>query len=146
MDAAKGMVAWARENAALSGLENRPIRWIVDDCEKFVRREIKRGKRYDAIILDPPSYGRSPGGEVWRLEEAIYGLLELCAGLLSERPLFVALNSYAAGLPPSAMAYLLGVTVGKKFQGEVAAEEIGLPVASSGLVLPCGSTALWKNN
>ncbi|HIT08118.1 MAG TPA: class I SAM-dependent methyltransferase [Candidatus Merdivicinus faecavium] len=143
VDASKGMVAWAKENAALSGLSDRPVRWIVDDCEKFVAREIRRGRRYDAIIMDPPSYGRGPGGEVWKLEESVYGLVDLCAGVLSERPLFVALNSYTTGLSPSVMAYLLGATVGKRFGGSVSADEIGLPVTGTGLALPCGSTALW---
>ncbi len=144
VDASKGMVAWARENAALSGLSDRPIRWIVDDCEKFVAREIKRGKKYDAVIMDPPSYGRGPGGEVWKLEEQIYRMVDLCAGVLSDDPLFFALNSYTTGLPPSVMQYLLSVTVGKKFGGKVTADEIGLPVTETGLVLPCGSTAIWE--
>ncbi|HIV19284.1 MAG TPA: class I SAM-dependent methyltransferase [Candidatus Merdivicinus intestinigallinarum] len=144
VDASKGMVAWAKENAALSGLSDRPIRWIVDDCEKFVAREIRRGRRYDAIIMDPPSYGRGPGGEVWKLEDSIYGLVELCSQVLSEKPLFVALNSYTTGLSPSVMAYLLGATVGKQYQGFVTADEIGLPVTASGQALPCGSTALWS--
>ena len=143
VDASKGMVQWAKENAGLSGLVDKPVRWIVDDCEKFVRREIRRGRRYDAIIMDPPSYGRGPSGEVWQLEEKIYGLLDLCAGVLSENPLFVALNSYTTGLSPSVMAYLLGVTVGKDRKGSVSADEIGLPVLESGLTLPCGSTAFW---
>ena len=144
VDASKGMVAWARENAFLSKLAEKPIRWIVDDCEKFVNREIKRGKTYDAIIMDPPSYGRGPSGEVWQLEEKIYDLVQLCTGVLSEDPLFFALNSYTTGLSPSVMSYLLGVTVGKKFGGRVSADEIGLPVAQSGYNLPCGSTAIWQ--
>ena len=144
VDASKGMVAWARENAFLSKLAEKPIRWIVDDCEKFVNREIKRGKTYDAIIMDPPSYGRGPSGEVWQLEEKIYDLVQLCTGVLSEDPSFFALNSYTTGLSPSVMSYLLGVTVGKKFGGRVSADEIGLPVAQSGYNLPCGSTAIWQ--
>ncbi len=144
VDASKGMVAWARENASLSHLTEKPIRWIVDDCEKFVSREIKRGKTYDAIIMDPPSYGRGPSGEVWQLEERIYDLVQLCTGVLSDDPLFFALNSYTTGLSPSVMSYLLGVTVGKKFGGRVSADEIGLPVAQSGYNLPCGSTAIWQ--
>ena len=144
VDASKGMVAWARENASLSHLTEKPIRWIVDDCEKFVSREIKRGKTYDAIIMDPPSYGRGPPGEVWQLEERIYDLVQLCTGVLSDDPLFFALNSYTTGLSPSVMSYLLGVTVGKKFGGRVSADEIGLPVAQSGYNLPCGSTAIWQ--
>lgn len=145
VDASKGMVAWARENATVSNLSDKPIRWIVDDCEKFVMREIRRGNKYDAIIMDPPSYGRGPSGEVWQLEEHIYGLVELCSRVLSDNPLFFALNSYTTGLSPSVMQYLLGCTVAKKFGGKVTADEIGLPVKESGYVLPCGSTALWEN-
>lgn len=144
VDASKGMVAWGKENAAASGLSDRPIRWIVDDCEKFVMREIRRGNKYDGIIMDPPSYGRGPGGEVWQLEEHIYKLVALCAGVLSDDPLFFALNSYTTGLSPSVMQYLLGVTVGKKYGGKVSADEIGLPVETAGYTLPCGSTALWE--
>jgi len=140
VDAAKGMVQWARENAALSGLSEKLIRWIVDDCEKFVQREIRRGNRYDAVILDPPSYGRGPGGEVWKLEDAVFDLCRLISGVLSENPLFVALNSYTTGLNPGTMAHLLGVTMPK---GVATAEEIGLPEKETGLILPCGSTAIW---
>lgn len=143
VDASKGMVGWARENAALSGLSDKPVRWIVDDCEKFVAREIRRGSFYDGVIMDPPSYGRGPGGEVWKLEDQVYDLVNLCAGVLNDHPLFFALNSYTTGLSPSVMAYLLKVTVGKRFGGDVTADEIGLPVEASGAVLPCGSTALW---
>lgn len=144
VDASKGMVQWARENAAVSGLEEKPIRWIVDDCEKFVRREIRRGRRYDAVIMDPPSYGRGPGGEVWKLEDSVYDLVSLCAGVLSDDPLFFLLNSYTTGLSPSVMAYLLGVTVGERYEGTVSADEIGLPVECGGYPLPCGSTAMWR--
>ena len=147
VDASKGMVAWARENQALSGLGDRPIRWVVDDCRKFVEREIRRGSRYDAVIMDPPSYGRGPGGEVWKLEDSVYGLVDLCAGVLSEEPLFFAVNSYTTGLSPSVMAYILGVTVGRRRPGgAVTAEEIGLPVEATGLVLPCGATAIWRRD
>jgi len=142
VDAAKGMVHWARENAELSGLADRPVRWIVDDCAKFVEREIRRGSLYDAIILDPPSYGRGPGGEVWKLEDQIYGLIELCSGVLTENPLFILLNSYTTGLSASTMAYVLGANM-KKFGGSVSAEEIGLPVSASKMALPCGSSAIW---
>ena len=145
VDASKGMVIWARENAATSNLSEMPIRWIVDDCEKFVAREIKRGKRYDAIIMDPPSYGRGPNGEVWKLEDSIFDLVELCAGVLSDDPLFFILNSYTTGLSPSVMAYILGETVGNKFGGKISADEIGLPCEESGLTLPCGSTAIWES-
>ena len=144
VDASKGMVAWARENQALSGLSDKPIRWIVDDCRKFVEREIRRGSRYDAIIMDPPSYGRGPGGEVWKLEDSIYSLVELCAGALTDDPLFFAVNSYTTGLSPSVMSYILGVTVGRRYPGGlVTADEIGLPVEATGFVLPCGATAIW---
>lgn len=144
VDASKGMVAWAKENAAISCLADRPVRYIVDDCIKFVSRELRRGSRYDGIIMDPPSYGRGPGGEVWKLEEQLYGLLTLCTGLLSDDPLFFLLNSYTTGLSPSVMAYMLGVTVAKGRGGRVWADEIGLPVKTSGLVLPCGASAIWE--
>ena len=146
VDASKGMVAWARENAQLSGLQEKPIRWIVDDCKKFVEREIRRGNRYDGIVMDPPSYGRGPGGEVWKLEDSIYDLVELCAQVLSDRPLFFLLNSYTTGLSPSVMEYILGVTVGRQHKGRVSSSEIGLPVTQSGYVLPCGSTAIWQED
>jgi len=144
VDAARGMVQWAKENAAISGLADKPVRYIVDDCIKFVSREIRRDNRYDAIVMDPPSYGRGPGGEVWKLEEGVYGLVELCLGVLSDDPLFFLLNSYTTGLSPSVMAYLVGATVGKRFGGKVTADEIGLNVHESGLVLPCGATAIWQ--
>ncbi|MBR2305128.1 MAG: class I SAM-dependent methyltransferase [Ruminococcus sp.] len=145
VDASKGMVSWARDNAKASGLEDKPVRWLIDDCEKFVRREIKRGRRYEAVVMDPPSYGRGPGGEVWKLEDCVYDLVKLCAGVLSDKPLFFLLNSYTTGLSPSVMAYILGDVIGKKYGGDVSADEIGLPVESTGMVLPCGSTAVWIN-
>ena len=145
VDAAKGMVRWARDNAELSGLSEKPVRWIVDDCAKFVEREIRRGSLYDAVILDPPSYGRGPGGEVWKLEDSIYDLMTLCAGVLTEKPLFLLLNSYTTGLSASAMAYVLGASM-SKFGGKVTADEIGLPVTESGMVLPCGSSAIWTTD
>lgn len=144
VDASKGMVAWARENAAASGLSDRPIRWLVDDCIKFVQREQRRGNRYDGIIMDPPSYGRGPGGEVWKLEEQLYSLIGQCVPILTEKPLFFILNSYTTGLSPSVMEYLLGVQLQKRFGGKVSSDEIGLPVTSTGLVLPCGSTAIYE--
>ena len=144
VDASKGMVAWARDNAQRSGLADRPIRWIVDDCKKFVEREIRRGNRYDAIVMDPPSYGRGPGGEVWKLEDQIYSLVELCQQVLSDDPLFFLLNSYTTGLPPAVMEYLLSVTVGKRHPGKVSSSEIGLMVRNTGCALPCGSTAIWE--
>ena len=144
VDASKGMVQWAKENAELSGLSNAPIRWIVDDCVKFVQREIRRGNRYDAIIMDPPSYGRGPNGEVWKLEDNIYELLELCSTLLSDNPLFFAVNSYTTGVSPSTMEYMLNELITKKFGGSVDAQEIGLTVQATGNALSCGSTAFWK--
>lgn len=143
VDAAKGMVQWARDNAKSSGLENRPIRWIVDDCAKFVEREIRRGRKYDAIIMDPPSYGRGPSGEVWKLEENLYPFVELVAGALSDDPLFVILNSYTTGLSPSVLTYILQTVVGGKFGGRTLSDELGLPVTQTGLALPCGSTGRW---
>lgn len=144
VDASKGMVTWAKENAIISGLSDRPIRWLVDDCVKFVQREQRRGNVYDGIIMDPPSYGRGPAGEVWKLEEQLYSLVELCLPILSENPLFFLLNSYTTGLSPSVMEYLLGVLLQKRFGGIVSADEIGLPVTESGQNLPCGSTAIWQ--
>ena len=145
VDASKGMVQWARENAVASGLEQRPVRWLVDDCVKFVQRETRRGNRYDGIIMDPPSYGRGPGGEVWKLEEQLFGLVEMCLPVLTDDPLFFILNSYTTGLSPSVMAYLLGTLLKPRFGGFVSADEIGLPVTATGLSLPCGSTAIWSN-
>lgn len=143
-DAVKGMVDWARTNAKLSKLEDRPIRWIVDDANKFIKREIRRGTRYDGVILDPPSYGRGTNGEMWKLEDSIYGLMMDITELLSDKPLFVLLNSYTTGLSASVMSYLLQMTVGKRFGIEVISEEIGLPVTQTGLALPCGSTAIVR--
>jgi 23S rRNA (cytosine1962-C5)-methyltransferase len=145
VDSSKGMVNWAKENLAVSGLSEMPVRFIVDDCIKFVQREIRRGKKYDAIIMDPPSYGRGPSGEIWKIEEQIYDLLRICADVLSDAPLFFMLNSYTTGLSPSVMAYLLGVTVGNRYKGLISADEIGLMVEQTGLVLPCGATAIWES-
>ena len=143
VDASKGMTQWARENAASSGLADRPIRWIVDDCKKFVQREIRRGRQYDAIIMDPPSYGRGPGGETWKIEEDVADFVALTMQLLSDTPLFVLISSYSTGLAPSVMSYLLGITAMRRHPGRVEAQEIGLPVTSTGLVLPCGSSARY---
>ena len=144
VDAAKGMVSWAKENAAATGLENAPIRWIVDDCIKFVEREIRRGKRYDAIIMDPPSYGRGPGGETWKLEENLWDFVCLCAEALSDNPLFVIINSYTTGLSPSVLAYISESVFTKKFGGKSESQELGLPVKESGLILPCGASCRWQ--
>ena len=177
VDASKGMVQWAKENAASSGLSDKPIRWLVDDCVKFVEREIRRGNHYDAIIMDPPSYGRGPKGEIWKIEESVYPLVKLCTQILSDdppsygrgpkgeiwkieeaihpliklcvkllspNPLFFLINSYTTGLQPAVLAYMLG-TVMKKYDGIVTADEIGLPVSSNGLVLPCGASGRWES-
>ena len=144
VDASKGMVLWAKDNAVASGLADRPIRWLVDDCMKFVRREIRRGNKYDGIVMDPPSYGRGPNGEVWRLEEQIYELLQLCDELLSDKPLFFVLNSYTTGLSPCVMKYLVTTVISSKRGGTVECDEIGLPVTSAGMALPCGNTAVWR--
>ena len=143
VDAAKGMVAWAKENAKSSGLEDRPIRWIVDDCAKFVEREIRRGRRYDAIIMDPPSYGRGPSGEIWKLEENLWPFVQLVSQVLSDKPLFVIINSYTTGLAPSVLGYLLHLLVGAKYGGKCTWDELGLPVTETGLALPCGATGRW---
>ena len=145
VDASKGMVQWGKENAAASGLAGRPIRWLVDDCAKFVAREKRRGNTYDAIIMDPPSYGRGPGGEVWKLEDCIYDLICQCAEVLSPEPLFFAVNSYTAGLSPAVMEYILRTTLTPRWGGRTSCDEIGLPVTATGGVVPCGSTAIWES-
>lgn len=144
VDASKGMVAWAKENAASSGVIDRPVRWIVDDCQKFVAREIRRGRKYDGIIMDPPSYGRGPSGEIWKLEEQLYSFVELCLGVLSENAEFIILNSYTTGLSPSVMEYILGELIIPRFGGRVSSDEIGIRVTDTALTLPCGSTAIWQ--
>ncbi len=143
VDASKGMVTWAKENAIASNLGDAPIRWIVDDCVKFVEREIRRGNHYDAIIMDPPSYGRGPKGEIWKIEDKIYPLVKLCAQLLSKEPLFFLINSYTTGLQPAVLAYMLGSALAA-FKGHIDAQEIGLPVSSNGLTLPCGASGRWE--
>lgn len=144
VDASKGMVTWAKENAISSGLKDAPIRWIVDDCVKFVEREIRRGNKYDGIIMDPPSYGRGPKGEIWKIEENIFSFIELCTKVLSDEPLFYLVNSYTTGLQPAVLSYMMGVTIQKKFGGKVMADEIGLPVSESNLILPCGASGRWE--
>lgn len=143
VDASKGMVTWAKENAVSSGLGDAPIRWLVDDCVKFVEREIRRGNHYDAIIMDPPSYGRGPKGEIWKIEESIYPLVQLCKDLLVDEPLFFLINSYTTGLQPAVLSYMMN-TVLKDYPGTVAASEIGLPVSTNGLVLPCGASGRFQ--
>ncbi|MDD4111634.1 MAG: class I SAM-dependent methyltransferase [Herbinix sp.] len=144
VDASKGMVTWAKENAQASGLGEAPIRYIVDDCVKFVEREIRRGNKYDAIIMDPPSYGRGPKGEIWKIEDSIYPFIQLCAKLLNEEPLFFLINSYTTGLQAGVLSYMISEEIGKKYSGIVTADEIGLPVTSNGLVLPCGASGRWE--
>jgi len=146
VDASKGVVGWCRENAELSGLAEKPVRYIVDDCIKFVEREIRRGKTYDAIITDPPSYGRGPKGEIWKIEDQMYRLLSECASLLSEDPLFVLVNSYTTGFSPYVPANIMEMTFRKKAGGRITAGEIGLPVKDSDIVLPCGGYARWENS
>ena len=146
VDASKGMTQWAKENAAASGVADGDVRWIVDDCIKFVQREIRRGNKYDIIILDPPSYGRGPKGEVWHLEDSIYDFVKLVAQVLSDDPIMVLLNSYTTGLSSSVMKYILDDVITKERGGRVESDEIGLPVSSNGQVLPCGSSAIWTNN
>ena len=143
VDASKGMVNWAKENAKSSGLEAAPIRWLVDDCMKFVEREIRRGNHYDGIIMDPPSYGRGPKGEIWKIEDSIYDFIQLCTKILSDDPLFFLVNSYTTGLAPAVLTYMLSTEL-KKFGGHVDSQEIGLPVTKTGLVLPCGASGRWE--
>ena len=143
VDASKGMVTWAKENAAASGLANAPIRYLVDDCVKFVEREIRRGNHYDAIIMDPPSYGRGPKGEIWKIEDSIYDFIRLCTKILSDDPLFFLVNSYTTGLAPAVLTYMLSTEL-KRFGGHVDSQEIGLPVTKTGLVLPCGASGRWE--
>ena len=145
VDASKGMVTWAKENAAASGLANAPIRYLVDDCVKFVEREIRRCNHYDAIIMDPPSYGRGPKGEIWKIEEKIFPLVQLCTKVLADKPLFFLINSYTTGLQPAVLSYMLNLELKSRFGGTVEADEIGLPVrGKQGLVLPCGASGRWS--
>ena len=144
VDASKGMVQWAKENAAVSGLADRPVRWLIDDCLKFVKREIRRGNKYDAIIMDPPSYGRGPGGEVWKLEQQLAELLEETGKLLSDDAIFFFLNSYTGGLSPTILNYMVRHYVAKDKGGEVTTDEIGLMITNKGFGLPCGNTTVWK--
>lgn len=146
VDAAKGMVAWAKDNAVASGVADCPIRWIVDDCAKFVEREIRRGRKYDAIIMDPPSYGRGPSGEVWKLEDNLWPFVNLCAGVLSSDPLFVLINAYTTGLAPASLTYIAHSVFTKQFGGRAESQELGLPVSRSGLALPCGVSCRWERD
>ncbi len=143
VDAAKGMVAWAKENASSSGLADAPIRYFVDDCVKLVEREIRRGNKYDGIIMDPPSYGRGPKGEIWKIEDSVFPFIELSSKLLSDNPLFFLINSYTTGLQPAVLSYMLHTVLDPIHKGTVEASEIGLPVKGNGLVLPCGASGRW---
>ena len=144
VDSSKGMVAWGKENVASSGLENKPVRYIVDDVVKFVNREIRRGNKYDAIIMDPPSYGRGTNGEVWQFENNIYDLVQLCTQILSDNPLFFLINSYTTGISSIVLGNILNVTVNKHTRGKVTSGEVGLPMENSNLVLPCGIYGRWE--
>ena len=143
VDAAKGMVTWAKENAEASTLREKPVRYIVDDVIKFVQREHRRGNTYDAIIMDPPSYGRGPNGEVWKLENELYGLISSCINILSDDPLFMIVNSYTSGVSSTIISNLISLTVKKKFGGFVTNDEIAIPIKASGLYLPCGAATRW---
>lgn len=143
VDASKGMVNWAKENAKLSDIPGDRIRWIVDDCVKFVEREIRRGNKYDAIIMDPPSYGRGPKGEIWKIEDSIYPFIKKCKELLSDKPLFFLVNSYTTGLQPAVLTYMLKDVLGDIQGGVVNSDELGLPVSRNGYVLPCGASGRW---
>lgn len=145
VDAAKGMVQWAKENIRLSGLESCPVRFITDDVFKFVQREQRRGKQYDAIIMDPPSYGRGPGGEMWKLEQSLFPFLQSCQSILSDNPLFLLINSYTTGLSPTVLHNMLHLTVGQRHKGKISSGEIGLPITRSGLHLPCGILGRWES-
>lgn len=144
VDASKGMVTWAKENAAASGLSAAPIRYLVDDCVKFVEREIRRGNYYDGIIMDPPSYGRGPKGEVWKIEDKIFPLLSLCTKILSKDALFFLINSYTTGLQPAVLSYMMNLEIVRHFGGKAESDEIGLPVRGANLVLPCGASGRWS--
>lgn len=144
VDAAKGMVQWAKENLQLSGLGDRPVRFITDDVFKFVQREIRRGSKYDAIIMDPPSYGRGPNGETWKLENDLYPFIRTCMDVLSDRPLFMLINSYTTGISATVLHNILSMAMKRKFGGTITSGEIGLPITASGLVLPCGILGRWE--
>lgn len=146
VDAAKGMVAWAKENMKLSNLENNKIRFIVDDCLKFVQREARRGNKYDAIIMDPPSYGRGPNGEVWKFENNLYNLIQACMEILSDKPLFFLINAYTTGISSTVLYNILKTTIEPKYKGIVDADEIGLPIENNNLILPCGICGRWQSN
>lgn len=145
VDSSKGMVSWAKENIISSNLEDRYVRFIVDDCIKFVQREIRRGNKYDAIVMDPPSFGRGANGEVWNIEESLFPLIKLCEEVLSDNPLFFLINSYTTGMSPTVLENILNMTVNKKYNGKVSSGEVGLPMKNSNLILPCGIYGLWED-
>ena len=145
VDSSKGMVSWAKENIVSSNLEDRYVRFIVDDCIKFVQREIRRGNKYDAIVMDPPSFGRGANGEVWNIEESLFPLIKLCEEVLSDNPLFFLINSYTTGMSPTVLENILNMTVNKKYNGKVSSGEVGLPMKNSNLILPCGIYGLWED-
>ncbi|NLC43853.1 MAG: SAM-dependent methyltransferase [Clostridiales bacterium] len=145
VDASKGMISWAKENIQLSGLEHRKVRFIVDDVVKFVQREIRRGRKYDGIIMDPPSFGRGPNGEIWKIENELYGLVELCSQVLSPNPLFFLINSYTTALAPAVLHNILTITLNKQYSGKTVADGVGLPVTGTGQVLPCGASGRWES-
>ena len=146
IDSSKGMVGWAKDNLALSGLSERPVRFLVDDVNKFVDREIRRGRRYDGIIMDPPSYGRGPDGELWKIEDELYPLVKKCMSIMSDTPLFFLINSYTTGLAPTVLDNILRLTAVKSFGGSSLADEIGLPIGKTELILPCGASGRWQSN
>ena len=141
----KGIVTWAKENMEASGLAKRPVRYIVDDCIKFVKREIRRGRKYDAVIMDPPSYGRGPGGEMWKIEDSLFEMVQLCAQVLSDKPLFFLMNSYTTGLSPTVLNNILNIAMKPLYKGKIYSGEVGLRATSSGLILPCGIYGRWEN-
>ena len=144
VDASKGMVGWAKENARSSGIDELKTRWLVDDCQKLVEREIRRGNKYDGIIMDPPSYGRGPKGEIWKIEDNIFELIKLCSQLLKKDALFFLVNSYTTGLQPAVLTYMLSTVLLPTYGGRVSSGEVGLPVKSNGLILPCGAAGRWS--
>lgn len=144
VDASKGMVSWAKENIESSNLNDRYVRFIVDDCIKFVQREIRRGNKYDAIVMDPPSFGRGANGEVWNIEESLFHLIKLCEEVLSDNPLFFLINSYTTGMSSKVLENILYLTINKKHKGNISSGEVGLPMTDSNLVLPCGIYGLWE--
>ena len=146
VDSSRGMVDWCKENVKSSGMEDYPVRYLIDDVVKFVQREIRRGNKYDAIIMDPPSYGRGANGEVWDIEKNLNYLVEICTEILSDEPLFFLINSYTTGLSSTVLSNMLRMTVNKKYEGKVTCGEVGIPIKENSLVLPCGIYGRWESN